>query len=621
MVPSIIPSVEEVTTLLSKFNTSLDSAIRERSFSLEQVQDVTAAVARSLSTLHRYHNTLLPIGTLPPEVLIRVFDFVVSPPSDVHDVKPHKQAKWAIALTHVCSLWREIALSTSRLWSQIVDEDLNLARLFLQRSRSTPIRFYASLSMPPSEPNYIWQEVVQNYPHRVHELHARVSRMTPTEDFLNSLSTPMPALEFLTIQSNNPALLLTNPFPTPPLILGGQPLHHLKALILSRLAPFMPGNPLPNLVNLQLYGLGLGVLTAHNLLHLLANCPRLETFELLSPPAGLFFDFDERPTAQPVPLRALKALWMRDLHITPALALLCRLELPATTTVRLANLADVSQRYERPTFLLLPAGRRSPFKHLAGLTHLDILEDPHGAPGGGGASLYAPLYFIAHGARAAVWLHVAVTTGDAHARDRLFWNLLDMLPTEGIAALRVSARAPACFARIEWVLKRTPALTSLTLRCGDAQVLSPPAAVMRWQNPALKKPRTILDDVASALAPRGSGSAAVRVSVPLLRALAIEVGGTWDADLAHGLVRALAARKLCGHPLRSVACGAKRVDDRALAERLREQVEIVKVVERKLWEVVGISAVWMVENDYWSLYLRESRYGWELPHDTYESNS
>ncbi|KAM5543179.1 hypothetical protein V8D89_003053 [Ganoderma adspersum] len=626
MAPSIISSFAEVNTLLSNFNTSLDAALRERSFSPEQVQDVTAGVARSLSTLHRYHNTLLPIGMLPPEVLIRVFDFIVSPPSDVHDVKPHKQAEWAITLTHVCSSWRDVALSISRLWSQVVDEDSKLATLFLQRSRTADIRLYASLSIPPSPPNYVWQDVIQNHSHRVHELHVRVSRVTPTEDFLNALSTPLPALEFLTIQSNNPALLLTNPFPTPPIVFSGQPLRHLKALVLGRLAPFIPGNSLPNLTNLQLYGLGLGVLTAQNLLHLLSNCPRLETFELLSPPSGLFFDFDDRPIAQPIPLRSLKALWMRELHITPALALLCRLELPPETTVRLANLADVSQRYERPT-TLLPPGRRSPFKHLAGLTHLDILED-------GSSARHAPLHVVAHGTRAGVWLHLAATTDDAHARDRLFWQLLDMLPTARVATLRVSARDTACFARIEWVLKRTPALAALVLRCGDAQALSPPAAVLRWQTASgtgtgtgmgtgesagLKRQRTLLDDVAYALAPRIT--AAVRVPAPLLQALTIEVGGTWDGKLADGFVKALAGRKGCGYPLRSVACGAKRVDDPSLAERLQEQVEIVKVVERKLWEVKGIPPVWMVKNDYWSLYLRELRYGWELPHDTYESNA
>ena len=99
------------------------------------------------------------------------------------------------------------------------------------------------------------------------------------------------------------------------------------------------------------------------------------------------------------------------------------------------------------------------------------------------------------------------------------------------------------------------------------------------------------------------------------------MSGVGDAKLAGVFVKALAARKECGYPLRSVACGAKRVDDPLLVERLMEQVEIVEVVEGKLWEVKGIPPVWMVKNDYWSLYMRESRYGWELPHDTYETSS
>ena len=124
---------------------------------------------------------------------------------------------------------------------------------------------------------------------------------------------------------------------------------------------------------------------------------------------------------------------------------------------------------------------------------------------------------------------------------------------------------------------------------------------------ATKRQRTILHDVADALAPRGGS--AVRVPAPLLQELTIEVSGAWDAKLADSFVKALAVRKECGYPLRSVACGAKRVADPSLAERLREQVEIVEVVERKLWEVKGIPAVWLVKNDYWRLYPAN----WESP--------
>ena len=55
-----------------------------------QVHDVAAAVARSLSSIHRYQNALIPIGTLPPEVLIRVFESAVAPSPDIHDKKPHR---------------------------------------------------------------------------------------------------------------------------------------------------------------------------------------------------------------------------------------------------------------------------------------------------------------------------------------------------------------------------------------------------------------------------------------------------------------------------------------------------------------------------------------------------
>ncbi|KAH9985026.1 hypothetical protein BJV77DRAFT_1174720, partial [Russula vinacea] len=78
-----------------------------------------------------------PISLLPPEVLARVFHFLLleEPPFPIE-----RDLGWRRA-THVCRFWRQVALDDSSLWGTIsgITTNAELISEMLARSRDAPL--------------------------------------------------------------------------------------------------------------------------------------------------------------------------------------------------------------------------------------------------------------------------------------------------------------------------------------------------------------------------------------------------------------------------------------------------------------------------------------------------
>ena len=89
------------------------------------------------------------VHTLPEDVLATVFSFADNPISNRHTL---------IHLTHVCSWWRQVALTHSTLWSTITlfhplsKSCIIRTRLFLQRSAQAPL----TIRLDFRDPNWDW---------------------------------------------------------------------------------------------------------------------------------------------------------------------------------------------------------------------------------------------------------------------------------------------------------------------------------------------------------------------------------------------------------------------------------------------------------------------------------
>ncbi|KDQ62011.1 hypothetical protein JAAARDRAFT_107428, partial [Jaapia argillacea MUCL 33604] len=117
--------------------------LRRRVSALEEKRDLTQSRCTNIISL------LAPIRRLPPEIISKIFVHTVGPDF----INPLKY-QLPVLLTHVCSYWRQIALSTSTLWASLLiapRDGGEIARMrpildcFLARSGTVPLSTHVDL--------------------------------------------------------------------------------------------------------------------------------------------------------------------------------------------------------------------------------------------------------------------------------------------------------------------------------------------------------------------------------------------------------------------------------------------------------------------------------------------
>ncbi|KAK1221509.1 hypothetical protein PQX77_015628 [Marasmius sp. AFHP31] len=112
---------------------------------------------RIKKSMERYQSLLSPVHLLPSELLLEVFGHLCEV-----NLLDHAKIPPASCLSMVCGRWREIALTSPRLWSSMsfqVDRSesrrdevvANLTRLFLKRSRKALLKLRIQFRWHPEE--------------------------------------------------------------------------------------------------------------------------------------------------------------------------------------------------------------------------------------------------------------------------------------------------------------------------------------------------------------------------------------------------------------------------------------------------------------------------------------
>ena len=138
-----------------------------------------------------WRNATAPINRLPPEVLALLPDFWDT----------YKREQNIIVLTHVCRAWRQVFTSRSSLWADLDCKDADKTRLYLERSRSSPINLSLRRgdNLPPDDPFF------QITPHAIGRLKSLLVEGTleNLQDITTSLSCPAPLLEDMSISGGS----------------------------------------------------------------------------------------------------------------------------------------------------------------------------------------------------------------------------------------------------------------------------------------------------------------------------------------------------------------------------------------------------------------------------------
>jgi hypothetical protein len=214
-----------------------------------------------LSRIHSFRNALNPTHRLPPETLSAIFQYA----AEYNDGHPPPQIHFMTltAVTHVCSYWRMTAIGFASLWCTIQVQNMDIARTFLERSKSALLDVYVPApSLIRLNQRNLWDALLHHIP-RFRRFYLTRHSVRDVSGLVHS-DRPAPALQHIDIDSmepeqyNFPSLFSSTPKLSSIHLQGIQPWKsrqyiNLKHVSIARLrnpvtaedfADFLQGNPM-----------------------------------------------------------------------------------------------------------------------------------------------------------------------------------------------------------------------------------------------------------------------------------------------------------------------------------------------------------------------------------------
>ncbi|KAJ7623706.1 hypothetical protein FB45DRAFT_113374 [Roridomyces roridus] len=158
---------------------SMDTQISNLRAQLIQLEDERSVLAEA----HQQHKAILsPLRRMPPEIMANIFLYTLPSLSEIaHSSEPKTtQSPWILG--QICSRWREIALSTSSLWSMIHVsaskrklDPLPMIQTQIDRARMLKIHFYPRKDGEPTPGMIEFFEFLSEHSARWEELSIRLT--------------------------------------------------------------------------------------------------------------------------------------------------------------------------------------------------------------------------------------------------------------------------------------------------------------------------------------------------------------------------------------------------------------------------------------------------------------
>ena len=208
----------------------------------KKVEEEIEDHAKAITVLKHRLNGMTTISRLPGELLSEIFvcfaqDYFRSyTDPKVHSSYysyPHGIPEW-VRVSHVCHAWREIALSTPRLWGFIAVTQRNIAELLLARSKKAPLSVAASHLGYNADRKKFLETIFSEEMNRVTELFI-TGPSTHVYELCAKLTEPANALHTLVLSDNGENYAWNNSDLIPQTLCNGH-FPRLRCLEIRRLA-------------------------------------------------------------------------------------------------------------------------------------------------------------------------------------------------------------------------------------------------------------------------------------------------------------------------------------------------------------------------------------------------
>ncbi|KAH8100031.1 hypothetical protein BXZ70DRAFT_940016 [Cristinia sonorae] len=195
----------------------------------ERLQDQVDRYIHAIADLRFRMNNLIAIARLPPEILASIFSwlFHLTKPADPDSL--HYSAlrsgnmrvipvyPW-IHITHVCHYWREVALNTPSLWTNLFIGYLGchnpeVSQAFILRSKQALLHLHVTAVANPR-----WSAVITSAMHEIVRAESLDLMLFKNQtDFIRHIPSCAPHLRTLVVKNGSPAKVMLPPFSPPPL--------------------------------------------------------------------------------------------------------------------------------------------------------------------------------------------------------------------------------------------------------------------------------------------------------------------------------------------------------------------------------------------------------------------
>ena len=301
---------------------------------LQASHDELVRVMRNLQArAARIRNVKAPVARLPPDVLVMVF-------AECRHMNPQwsgvlsllRQLPVEVRLSHVCSQWRAVALSTPSLWSSIhfpFEHKEDSLHEYLKRSQGSLLQVYLGPWAKYTNLERTLTTVLMPHVGRFQELVLdAVSRETLSALLLAFRDEAAPALKRLRVMCRG-TMITHGPLPVVNIFTKGAPL--LTDVRLDNVPVILP-NPCAEMLSFSVYPGPQYPMSRSGFHQVLSACPSLKTLHLRA-----FVELVSQAPISPIHLPTLRELVVNGRMLASGLRLFDLISAPNIDTLILED--------------------------------------------------------------------------------------------------------------------------------------------------------------------------------------------------------------------------------------------------------------------------------------------